>query len=456
MPYANRANNIRGQVVRDIKAGVPPSRTVPNEGWPSNRIWNLIFDLWHSDPRFRPRVSMVARTLGRTNFTIPLPALRRIIEFAAIGYFDSYEDWSRRCGVLRDISLVSRACWLITNPILYRDIHLHHDNLKRFEQIVYALNHNWMKPLSINTSALDSYGNHTRMIKLWCSAESQDHEIIFQLFRALLERSPNLDLVLIYSALPDVGLPAAADSSITMMFGAISTLSMTRYISIFQEFSYLQRLIISEYIPDSPPALEPLLLPHLTGISVEVLCSTSDTSSLLSLLCTWSMPRLQFFTYSKPSLHNVERSPLVEFLRIHGHGLQSLSAPIDDSMLSGILRNCDTLLSARFSGCSTTAISDFPTHQTLERIELHIVDYLDPCAYIGRTRSSPRLENIRQFKVNAWKNLSHLADANFTFVPHLLLHLDDISTVSLSMEEESFTVQYMSGKLEKYQASELR
>lgn len=129
---------------------------MPKERWPSNSLWTFIVDLWHPNPWFRPQALMVARSLERAEFTLPPLALRRIIEFAAINYSDGYwgARWIERTGILHTLSLVSRACWLITNPILYRDILLYQSSLGSSEQLIYALNSSCMQPLRINTPVL--------------------------------------------------------------------------------------------------------------------------------------------------------------------------------------------------------------------------------------------------------------------------------------------------------------
>lgn len=420
-------------------------------------------DLWHSDPRFRPRASMVALTLARTEFTLPLPALRKIIEFTANSCSGTFwiSEWIKRTGTLRNLSLVSRACWLITNPILYRDIGYGRD---RFEKFIYALNNSCIRPLSINTSVLDGYGSHIRTIVMEHSIDLHDPATFYQKFRALLERSPSLQIVSIYDALGSFQQQAAAHSPTTMEFDSISISWIARYISVFQEFLFLQQLIIRDCALDttSVPTIEPILLPHLTGISVETDRIDRDQSLLLNSFCTWSMPRLQSFTYSKPSLSEAERIPMLRFFGIHGHGLQYLSATIDDFILLSAFKDCDNLLSAHFSSCTLDTICHLPMHPTLERIELCIDDtfrrfnYIDIIAW-----NSSRLKDIRQIKANASTNLPNLTNARFYFVPvyeptpqvYHPLSSEDLVAVTFSAREDNLTTLYRSGKSESYLVS---
>lgn len=434
---------------------------MPNEDWPSNRIWTILIDLWDPDPEFRPRVTLVAQTLERTGFTLPIPVLRRIIEFAASTQSGAYwsVEWSERTGMLHNLSLVSRASWLITNPILYRDIRLSPYSIDRFEQLFYSLNNSCLKPLPINTSAPDGYGIHIRTILLGHSSDPQDQAAIFQSFRALLARSPSIHFVFIYDTSIGFGLPATAHSSVTIEFQMIPHSSMIDYISIFQEFSYLQRLIIRHYALDTPNipllAFKRLSLPYLIEINVRVAWGSSDDTSLFDSICTWSIPRLQFFTYTTPPLVRPGRSPPPEFFKTHGRKLRYLSAVIDDSRLLDILRKCDNLLSVYFSGCTMATICDFLKHPTLERIEFRIEEAFDGSRNMSRTDLDySRLRDVRKLKANARENLPNLVEATFTFVPPLLYpRYPDFTVVSFSMTENHITMRNNSEDSKSYPSS---
>lgn len=413
--------------------------------------------MWHFDSDSRPQVSLLARTLERTEFALPPLALSRIIEFAASSYSGTtwYLAWTARTGVLYNFSLVSRACWRIANPILYRDIGLFHYTHYRHEKLVQALNSSCLEPLSINTFAPHGHGNHIRLIMLEHSYHAQHQATLFQSFKALLEWSPSIRFVCIYNASTGFRLPSIAHSSTTMKFYLIPIWSITRYISIFQGCSYLQRLIIREHtletFDDAHSVFERLSLPCLIEINVRLdVWSHSIDIPLFTSFSTWSMPRLQFFTHSIPRLGNAEPSSLLEFLGIHGHKLQHLSATITDSVLSDVLRNCDNLRSAHFAGCTMATICDLLTHPTLETIDLHIEEFFHRSYSIGSSALlSSRHNDARQLKANAWINLPRFTNARVTFSPRFSIPPDrDIIMVTFSAVENYITLKFRSGESE--------
>lgn len=93
-------------------------------------------------------------------------------------------------------------------------------------------------------------------------------------------------------------------------------------------------------------------------------------------------------------------------------------------------------------------IRDSLTHPTLERIDLRIsADFNEPNDVEPLLLSFLRLEDIKQFKGNAWKNLPNLTDAKFTFSMPVFHypHPADLTEASFSAREDHIIMRYRNG-----------
>ncbi|KIM19724.1 hypothetical protein M408DRAFT_57582, partial [Serendipita vermifera MAFF 305830] len=64
-PYCQHTNNLRGQIFRDMRRGIPPASSIPPGNWSSRRIWHLLVTCWESKPSSRPLAPTIGRMLMR-------------------------------------------------------------------------------------------------------------------------------------------------------------------------------------------------------------------------------------------------------------------------------------------------------------------------------------------------------------------------------------------------------
>lgn len=66
LPYANRKNNLRGQIFADIKAGIPPATIPASSSTQNMKIWEVLRKCWLQNPANRPSARAILAYLDRS------------------------------------------------------------------------------------------------------------------------------------------------------------------------------------------------------------------------------------------------------------------------------------------------------------------------------------------------------------------------------------------------------
>lgn len=195
-PYANHANNLRGQIYQDLRRGLPPAMTQPKLEWPSHRVWPLLSHCWTADPASRPSVLTIRRNLQGMILSFPVAVLERIISILTTMYQIErrdyeYLDWRKFYERLHNLCLVSRSCYRLVMPILYSDLRLGSKGFPdRMPLLLHALESS-QKRTSLSHYAPNGYGAFTHILVFHVD-NTPTHSQLFSWAQATIQLTPNL------------------------------------------------------------------------------------------------------------------------------------------------------------------------------------------------------------------------------------------------------------------------
>jgi hypothetical protein len=363
----NRPNNLRGQIVRDIRRKIPPAESAPTQIWTYQHIWPLLQELWRPDPRHRPSASGTVFLLSRAGRNLPPIAIKRIVLFSAT-FMEGLSwgsRWQQRTQSLLALSLVSRSFYACAFPFLYQDIRIFPvDTVARLSKLVNTF----------NISAKGHfYGFITRTFLLCLET---DAHILPSNIQRLLDKMTKLH-TLVVCTINGLHWPVRIHSLSSVVFSGAS-LSLTldqgtlRVLLPFHRLVY-QSITLYPQMHGTSHARQVPLLPNLRDIEVEESWApTSDVSPyLFDAFKNWTIPRLNSLSYTL-GRSNLPDSSFTQFLQIQGPLLGHLtidtptSAPISD-----ILPLCSNLRSLYVNFFSPFDLCSVPPHLKLQMLYLY-------------------------------------------------------------------------------------
>jgi serine/threonine protein kinase len=293
-PYENRANNLRGQIIDDLKRGVPPSTMPPRQHWSISRIWPLITHIWSLNPHHRPPASSLAHLVKHALRSIPLNIMQCMADFVDIPERDSLrliplQAWQERTRHVRALCLASKAFWVLATPLLYGDIIIdRRTNWPPVTRLIYALNNSTVNPLPFSTTPFGC-GTHTKYFSLFVELDVAHNIRAAELGDALCMMT-KLQVALIFPLHSDNhSIPVSAREvkvgglrSLVHNNGNVSHLLKQQWIS--RAMPFLQSL----YIRDCVPTWEQngfLFIPELQEIYM--------FGAMCSVVTSWEIPSIK-------------------------------------------------------------------------------------------------------------------------------------------------------------------
>lgn len=409
-PYAHHVNNMRGQIIRDIKAGTPPASTPPHREWPSRRVWRLLTSLWNPDPKMRPLVFMFALPLEETEFTFPVNVIRKIVgHLHAIRCKADAQRWCEYTCSMYNLALVSRGYWTIVHPILYEIVWFHRYNQDRMELFLHALQSSCSTSLPNLSIGRNGYSQFVKTLVI-DAPQTMDPWISGGTIAHLKKTAATRLIILCEPQFGRLKLPAMRHPLVTVEFREVDTSFITTSITHVNFLSSLQRLVVRGHVPVSSfRGPENVILPYLLEIVIDCAEWINDepTGILFDAFSAWSMPCLQFFYYISEVYPENAARKLMLFLRIHGRGLRHITFGIDNGLPEQALQSCPNLRSVKI-GLTTLDALHRVAHAQVERFSCHI-----------RSGPSQRYSAlsplVKNFMESARNRLPKVVDGEFTY-----------------------------------------
>jgi hypothetical protein len=418
-PFSNHPNNLRGQIFRDLRRGLPPAAERPQQAWPSVRAWPILAGCWAADPLSRPSAFTIAYMLRRTSFTFPTTVFKRIVHFVDITWgrihFDSLPTWEERCKCLRHLCLVSTAYRTCVTPILYRAIWLDMGEPWRLPALLSSLESSTTKAL-LSPQEADGYGVCTEMLTLPIPEKGPYQRNISVRVRDVLSKLPGLRLLNIDSYMT----PATSfelPSLTTLTLSRVDLAILFDHIPTLQALESFQRLSISACHDSTPSRYslqEPLpkvYLPNLLEISFYAGTASAKIKPFTTI-STWTMPRLGSLHFRETPVVAASGSLLLDFftlLQTHGRHLQYLTLActhLREQDISTLLALCSGLHSLHIdSPVSLFLLST--SHAHLERIRVRSGLTVRSMSYRNTSVAVDALESLKLKAGIAFPKLSY-------------------------------------------------
>lgn len=378
-PYAQHANNLRGQIFRELKKGRPPATELPQVSWPSRRIWSLLVHCWDAEPSSRPSAFVASHMLKCTTMTFPSNVVRRIMHFVASLYADHpthyrRTEWYKRCECLRALCLVSRKYRILATQFLYRDIRILLDaNSSSLHSLFKTITGSAAQLHPFDHSSPNDYGDYTEILAISMSNQAFYTSNTTQMIRDIISRMPSIQLVIIRASM-SVWETKVETSNEMRSLTTLEINGLNPWYILVQDpgldiLHCVHRLCIHD-CPESPETFVSIA-GNLWDITIHADQDPTSTAEILTTLADWILPQLRSLHLTFEALSSDVVVSLIPFFTKQGPRLRHLTIKVDDQSIppiADIISLSSNLLSVDISVSSLDIRTAVYPHPTLETI----------------------------------------------------------------------------------------
>jgi len=384
-------NNLRGQIFREIRRGIPPATKPFPRDWGSARLWPVITRCWDVDPVSRLSAFVLGHLLKRTVFTLPSSVIQRVIQLLDSSLYNgerwihfSESKFKERTSWLANLSLVSRTCRAWATPALYRLVGLY--SMGRANSLISLVSTLQSSSTSVATLNMVSngYGTYTDILVIIFNWEFSS-PLLLHSIKSLVYIMPRLRLVVIGSG-PTGHWSARVDSITTLEIRGLSISFILDNHQIIKTLSCFQRLCLVFCTRKTSPYFGPskLCFPDLQEVDIDFI-ETTALSQFLEELSSWTMQSFRSFCY-----YIRETPPLLRFLSVRGPPILHLTLKFLENnegiLVSQVLPLCPNLISVVVMAAPLDTL-EFPLyHPTLEYFRIELIYPIDDARQAERER----------------------------------------------------------------------